>query len=61
MLPVIQPSFDEGIALGKPLNEVFIVIVHNRDVKMMVASDKRRIAGKFPVYDGYNMCDLALG
>ena len=61
MLPVVQSSFDEGIALRKPLDEVFIVNVVDRDVKMLVASDKRRIVGKFPVYDGKNMRDLAVG
>lgn len=52
MLPVGQPLSDEDIALRKPLNKIFIVNVVDRDVKMLVAFDKRRIVGKFPVYDG---------
>lgn len=51
-MPVVEPLFDEGVALGKPLDEVFILNVVDRDVTMLVASEKRRIVGEFPVYDG---------
>ena len=53
--------FDEGVAFRKPLNEILIVNVVDRDVTMLVAFEKGRIVGKFPVYDGENMRDLAVG
>lgn len=36
-LPVAQPLLNEGIALGEPLNEVFVVNVVDGDMQMLVA------------------------
>lgn len=61
MSPVAQPLLDEGIAFGKPLNEVFVVNIINGNVQMLVALDKRRVIGKLPVYDRDYVRDFAIG
>jgi hypothetical protein len=61
ILAVAQSLLDEVVALGEPLNEIFIVNIIDGDVQMLVAFDKRRVIGELPVYDRDNVRDVAVG
>jgi hypothetical protein len=60
ILPGAQTLLDEGVALGKPFDEIFVVHIIDGDVHMFVSSDERRVFGKFPIYDGEYVCDFAI-
>lgn len=61
ILPVVQPLLDKGVALGKPLDEVLIINIVNRDVQMLVPLGERRVIGKIPNYNGDYVGDVAVG
>ena len=61
MLPVAQSFLDEGIALGKPLNEIFIVDIMDGNVQMLIGSKERRVTGQPRVYHGEYVGDFAIG
>ena len=59
--PVAQPLIDKGVTFGKPLDEVCIVNVINRNVQMLVASKELRVVRRLPIYDRDYMGDFAVG
>ena len=57
---IVQPLLDEGIALRKPLEKIFILDIVHWNVQMLIATYEWSVILEFPVQHRDNVCDVAV-